>query len=80
MAVALHHPLTNSHLAGTARTAARKAGRPSLGDRVARFFQLWRQRRSDLRAIDTLDERDLHDIGMSRWALRQELARPFWRG
>ena len=76
MAIALHHPVSTHRLPATAAVAAR----PGLGSRIARLFRLWQQRRADLRAIDMLDERDLHDICMSRWALRQELARPFWRG
>jgi uncharacterized protein YjiS (DUF1127 family) len=57
-------------------------GNPSrgLGARFSRLAQLWRLKASDRRAFAYLGERDLHDLGMTRWHVERELAKPFWRG
>ncbi len=76
MAIALHHPLTNSQpLPPVARGFARRAA-----DGIARLVVLWLEHNADLRIVEQLEERDLRDMGASRWELRRELARPFWRG
>jgi uncharacterized protein YjiS (DUF1127 family) len=80
MAIALHHPLTKSHRANSHRVAnAKPSPIARFAASAARLYRLWQERQRDLRAIADLDERDLRDIGMSRYALRQELAKPFWR-
>jgi uncharacterized protein YjiS (DUF1127 family) len=40
---------------------------------------LWRRRRQDRRRILALDDRLLHDIGMTRADALREGAKPFWR-
>ena len=40
----------------------------------------WLQRDRDRRALQALDERLLHDIGVSRGDVEMEVAKPFWRG
>ena len=64
-----YHPLSRS-------TGAR---RPSLRARVAATLRLWRQRVREKRALERLDERDLHDFGASYSDVYAELRRPFWR-
>jgi uncharacterized protein YjiS (DUF1127 family) len=75
MAVALHHSLTNRHPAPAAARglASRAAGA------LLRFVLLWAIRRDDRRAVENFDDRELRDIGMSRWELRRSVAGPFWR-
>jgi uncharacterized protein YjiS (DUF1127 family) len=53
---------------------------PGLAARFSRLAQLWRLKASDRRAFADLGERDLHDLGMTRWHVERELAKPFWRG
>ncbi len=55
------------------------AGRPSLLARAAATLRLWRKRIGEKRALERLDERDLHDFGASRSDVYAELRRPFWR-
>lgn len=43
-------------------------------DRLNRWFTLARERR----ALAQLDERALHDIGLSRADAEEEARRPFW--
>lgn len=40
----------------------------------------WLQRDRDRRALQSLDDRLLHDIGVSRGDVEAEAAKPFWRG
>jgi uncharacterized protein YjiS (DUF1127 family) len=48
---------------------------------VMRTIQLWRARIRERRAFPAdLDERQLHDLRLSRWELDRELRKPFWRG
>ncbi len=47
-----------------------------LGDTL----RVWRERTLDRRAFAALDHRDLRDIGLSRWEVEGEVAKPFWRG
>ena len=39
----------------------------------------WLQRDRDRRALQALDDRLLHDIGVSRSEVEGEIAKPFWR-
>jgi len=39
----------------------------------------WRRRSAERRALLTLDERDLHDIGITRADALWEAQKPFWR-
>jgi uncharacterized protein YjiS (DUF1127 family) len=67
--------LTHFHL--FARSAA--DGRASPLGRVADTLRLWRRRIREKRALERLDERDLHDFGASYSDVYAELRRPFWR-
>lgn len=64
-----YHPLLRST----------QAGRPSLPARIAATLRLWRKRVREKRALERLDERDLHDFGASYSDVYAELRRPFWR-
>jgi uncharacterized protein YjiS (DUF1127 family) len=54
-------------------------GGRSLLARAAATLRLWRKRVREKRALERLDERDLHDIGVSYSDVYAELRRPFWR-
>jgi uncharacterized protein YjiS (DUF1127 family) len=55
-------------------------GRSGLAGKLGRIIGLWRHRLRERRAFAALDRRDLQDLGLSRWAVELELAKPFWRG
>ena len=61
--------------------SARRAGarRPSLLGRAVALLRLWRKRIQEKRALERLDERELHDFGVSFSDVYAELRRPFWR-
>jgi uncharacterized protein YjiS (DUF1127 family) len=76
MPIAVHHPMINyqsDRLAFITRGAALTAS-------IGRTLRLWRSRLRERRAFPLLDERDLRDLGATRWELEQELRKPFWRG
>lgn len=53
---------------------------PHLLTRVADTIALWRRRARDRAELAHLTERDLRDARISQTTLRDELAKPFWRG
>lgn len=78
------HTLTESHSFSRSVYAGDElvrspAGRPGILGRVADVIRLWRLRARARRAFVLLDQRDLHDIGLSRWEVEQEMVKPFWR-
>lgn len=63
-----HHLLTNSH------------SKPSpVIPRLLAIFQVWRRRIHERDELARFDERELHDIGLSRAAVYAEISKPFWR-
>ena len=69
--------LTNSQLA-----APRMAASPRPGDGQPGLLALlreWRQRARERRDLARLGERELHDIGLSRSLVFNEINKPFWR-
>jgi uncharacterized protein YjiS (DUF1127 family) len=76
MNVVTHDIVTNS------RTLHRPsaAGWTGLSASIARVVGLWRTRTRERRVLAALDHRDLRDLGLSRWEVERELAKPFWRG
>ena len=42
-------------------------------------LKLWRRRAQERNELARMDERTLHDIGLSRGAIYAELHKPFWR-
>jgi uncharacterized protein YjiS (DUF1127 family) len=47
---------------------------------VVRSLRIWRRRYRERHAFSMLDERDLRDLGVTRWDVERELSKPFWRG
>ena len=66
MAYVAHHSLTNSQVSAASH-------------RVLATLRLWRRRIRERRQLARLSERDLHDIGVSRATVYNELRKPFWR-
>jgi len=58
----------------TTAAAHRAAPRLSLLGAAPRLFAVWRQRR----VLETLDDRALEDIGVTRAEAAAEARRPFW--
>ena len=71
----IHPGLTHYH--PSSRSAG--AGGASLLARAGATLRLWRRRVREKRALERLDERDLHDFGASYSDVYAELRRPFWR-
>ncbi len=53
--------------------------RSFLVDRMRSAVAQWRDRMTELSELARWNDRDLHDIGMSRSDLADELRKPFWR-
>ena len=73
-----------SHSASSAplQTGRRITVLTSVSDVLARLVEApltWLQRDRDRRALQALDDRLLHDIGVSRSEVEGEIAKPFWR-
>jgi len=47
--------------------------------RTAERISVWHDRNSGRRALDSLNDRTLHDIGISRVDVIRESMKPFWR-
>ncbi|AIB12822.1 uncharacterized protein YjiS (DUF1127 family) [Azospirillum brasilense] len=48
-------------------------------DSVLDTFALWRQRTITRRELARLDDRMLHDIGISQIDVEGEISKPFWK-
>jgi uncharacterized protein YjiS (DUF1127 family) len=46
---------------------------------VAEMFHVWRHRHQIRGELGRWTERDLHDIGLSRNDIADEVSKPFWR-
>ena len=75
MSVAMQRPLTNCQ--DTHPPPGLDRVRPT--GILGRMIQLWRARIRARRTLVSFDDRDLRDLGTSRWAIERELSRPFWR-
>ena len=53
-------------------------GKPSLRQRIAFRFAIWRQRVEMRRRLAEMDARSLRDIGISPAAAAYESGKPFW--
>ncbi len=71
MAIALH-----TAPAGRTQRAAPVA---YVLDSVLDTFALWRQRAITRRELARLDDRMLHDIGISQNEVESEIGKPFWK-
>jgi uncharacterized protein YjiS (DUF1127 family) len=47
---------------------------------LKRTLQLWRSRIKERHSFDFVDDRELRDLGLSKWDVEREIAKPFWRG
>jgi uncharacterized protein YjiS (DUF1127 family) len=68
------HALTDCQAYGRRRSSSSVAGW------FVRIAGLWRARAQERQAFARLEYRELRDLGVSRWEVERELARPFWRG
>jgi uncharacterized protein YjiS (DUF1127 family) len=46
---------------------------------LGRLIGTWRARIRERQAFARLDNRDLRDLGLSRWEVESQVAKPFWR-
>jgi uncharacterized protein YjiS (DUF1127 family) len=46
---------------------------------LATLLATWRRRLRDRRALATMDERSLRDLGLTRYDAFYEARKPFWR-
>ncbi len=74
MLVAAHHPLTNR------QPAAADTHQSGIAEWVDHTVGQWRSRIKERHNFTGFDHRELHDLGLSRWEVERELAKPFWRG
>jgi uncharacterized protein YjiS (DUF1127 family) len=76
MSVAMQPLVTNCQATHASATPDRVGATGSLG----RMIRLWRSRIRERRTFVSFDDRELRDLGTSRWTIERELSRPFWRG
>jgi uncharacterized protein YjiS (DUF1127 family) len=81
MPAAAHYPLINCQPEREARFArTRQTSRwAGLLKSVALTLGVWRSRYRERHSFPPLDDRELRDLGVSRWDVERELAKPFWR-
>ena len=79
MSATAHHPLINCQ-SGRLNQPVVPSRLARVGETLLATFRLWRSRFNDRRGFPVLDERELRDLGLSRWDIECELAKPFWRG
>jgi len=75
MSVTTHDIVSGCHGYGRA-VSDRPAG---LGEWLSRVVRTWRERIRERDAFARLDDRDLRDLGLSRWQVESEVVKPFWR-
>jgi uncharacterized protein YjiS (DUF1127 family) len=59
--------------------AALPARSGGLGAAIARTIRVWRARIRERREAMELSDRDLRDLGLTRWEVGYERTKPFWR-
>ena len=79
MPATAHYPLINCQ-SGRLSQSVVPSRLARVGETLLSTLRLWRSRFNDRRAFPVLDERELRDLGLSRWDVERELAKPFWRG
>lgn len=52
----------------------------SVADTVRHLWRQWQDRSEERNSYVRLTDRDILDIGHSRFEIERELAKPFWRG
>jgi len=76
MSSTVHSMMINSQSDRPRPSTLVKAATRSLG----RTLRLWGARIKERQAFPVVDDRELRDLGISRWELQHELAKPFWKG
>jgi uncharacterized protein YjiS (DUF1127 family) len=66
MSTYTHESMTNHHGSGVFA-------------QLSETFHVWRQRQIDRRQLAELNDRDLHDVGLSWSDVAYEAEKPFWR-
>lgn len=66
MSTCTHESMTNNHETG-------------LLAQIAETLHVWRERRQQRAELAQWNERDLHDVGLSRSDIAFEAEKPFWR-
>lgn len=66
-------------LSATNSLATRPQAPLGLLTRVGETLAQWQARARERHELATLDERALHDIGLTRGDIESETAKPFWR-
>jgi uncharacterized protein YjiS (DUF1127 family) len=79
MPATTHHPLIN-YQSGRITRPTGPGNVARVAEAIRSTLRLWSSRFNDRRVCPVLDERELHDLGLSRWDVERELAKPFWRG
>jgi uncharacterized protein YjiS (DUF1127 family) len=72
MAALARQPLTNCQ-ASALPSSSRFAGW------IRQTIRLWQARSRERHAFDFVSERELRDLGLSRWDFEREISKPFWR-
>jgi uncharacterized protein YjiS (DUF1127 family) len=66
MSILTHESMINHHGSG-------------LFAKLSETLHVWRQRQVDRRQLAELNDRDLHDVGLSWSDIALEAEKPFWR-
>jgi uncharacterized protein YjiS (DUF1127 family) len=74
----LAHPLSTNCQVSSPRATPR-ARRHGMIARSATLLGLWAERMRERTLLARLNDRDLHDIGLSRYDVDRLIAKPFWR-
>jgi len=68
------------NLLGYAASVSVLEAKPALSSQQLKtWIAEWRRRASERRELSALDERDRHDLGISRCDAQHEALKPFWR-
>lgn len=74
-----NHDILDNHSRHAEEAPAARADRGSFIGRWLATLRMWRDRARERRALATLDDHLLADIGVTRADADRECAQPFWR-
>ena len=75
MSVLTRDALTNNQV--NERTSMVRS--PDVLNWIGNTVRLWRTRIRERHSFDFADEHELRELGLSRWDVEREIAKPFWR-
>jgi uncharacterized protein YjiS (DUF1127 family) len=78
VATTVQNVLTNCP--GVGRSSLPRPSTVDVADWIKRTIRLWRSRAGERRSFGFISDRELRDLGLSRWDFEREIAKPFWRG